>query len=55
MQTESTRPRGLLARLQARLRGDRYMVDAYPAAAAEPESTPAPVPSAPVPPAPPAG
>ncbi len=48
MQTEPTRPQGLLARLQARLRGDRYMVNAYPDAAVEPE--PAAAPAEPAPP-----
>ncbi len=48
MQTEPTRPQGLVARLQARLRGDRYMVNAYPDAAVEPE--PAAAPAEPAPP-----
>lgn len=55
MQTEPTRPQGLLARLQARLRGDRYMVNAYPDAAVEPEPTAAPAKAVPVPPSTPAG
>ena len=50
MQTESPRPRGLLARVQARLRGDRYMVDAYPVAAVEPKPAATPAAAAPVPP-----
>ncbi len=55
MQTEPTRPQGLLARLQARLRGDRYMVNAYPDAVVEPEPTAAPAQTVPVTPTPPAG
>ena len=55
MQTESTHPRGLFGRLQARLRGDRYMVNAYPDPAAEPEPAVVPAPPVPVPPATPAG
>ena len=55
MQTEPTRPQGLLAKFKARLRGDRYMVNAYPAAAIEPEPAAAPVKTVPVPPTTPAG
>jgi hypothetical protein len=55
MQTEPTRPQGLLAKFKARLRGDRYMVNAYPAVAVEPEPAAAPVKTVPVPPTTPAG
>jgi hypothetical protein len=55
MQTESTHPRGLFARLQARLRGDRYMANAYPDPAVEPEPAAAPAQPTPVPPTTPAG
>jgi hypothetical protein len=37
MQTEPNPPSGLLAKLMSHLRGDRYMVDAYPPA---PEAAP---------------
>jgi hypothetical protein len=55
MQTEPTRPQGLLARLQARLRGDRYMVNAYPDAPVEPDPTATPAQTVPAPPTTPAG
>lgn len=44
MQTRSTP--GILARIRAMLRGDRYMVDAHPPAPAVPEPTTAPEPVA---------
>jgi hypothetical protein len=44
MQSRTPRATGILARLRARLRGDRFMVDAYPPAAAAPERRPDPGP-----------
>jgi hypothetical protein len=46
MQRRTTRTTGILARVRAHLRGDRYMVDAYPPASAAPEAIPDPVPVA---------
>jgi hypothetical protein len=37
MQTKPNPPSSLLAKLLSRLRGDRYMVDAYPPPAEAPE------------------
>jgi hypothetical protein len=47
MQSRIRRATGIVARVLARLRGDRFMVDAYPPAAVMPERRPdpAPVPS----------
>jgi len=42
MPSEPVRRHGVLAKLRSRLRGDRYMVGAWPAAR-EPEPAPAPV------------
>jgi hypothetical protein len=43
MPSKPVREHGVLARLRSRLRGDRYMVDAWPAAREAPAPTPAPV------------
>lgn len=50
MQTESTRAPGIFARLRGRLRGDRYMVDAYRPAPVAVRPAPAPVAGPPEPP-----
>ena len=42
MPSEPVRQHGVLAKLRSRLRGDRYMVDAWPVVP-EPAATPAPV------------
>ena len=42
MPSKPVRQHGVLAKLRSRLRGDRYMVDAW-AAVPEPAPTPAPV------------
>ncbi len=51
MQSSTPAATGMFARLGARLRGDKFMVDAYPAPAV-PDTSPAP---APVPPREPRG
>ena len=47
MQSKAPAATGIIARLRARLRGDRFMVDSRPPAAAAPERRPEPAPVAP--------